>query len=101
MGGVSGCPIGSLSHEAAANDAVLREHLAAYLTDWQARLAAGVEALRARGEVGPEADPAALATSLLAAIQGGLILARAAGTLEPLETALDGALAQLHALRIR
>jgi AcrR family transcriptional regulator len=98
-GGVLGCPIGSLASEAAADDPRLREQLAAYLDDWQERLADGVRALRDGGELRPEADPAALATSLLAAIQGGLVLARTAGTLAPLEIALDGALDQLRALR--
>jgi AcrR family transcriptional regulator len=97
--GVSGCPIGSLASAAAAEDPQLREHLAAYLAAWRDRLAAGIEALRDRGEIDPRADPRALATSLLAAIQGGLVLAQASGELAPLELALDAALDHLRALR--
>ena len=95
--GVRGCPIGSLTAEAANVDADLREQLADYWERWTALLAAGVERLRSGGLVGEEVDPEAVATELLAAIQGGLLLARAAGTLRPLEVALDGALDHLRA----
>lgn len=51
--------------------------------------------MQERGLVAPDADADALGTALLAAIQGGLLLSQTAGSLAPLETALDGALSQL------
>jgi AcrR family transcriptional regulator len=99
--GVLGCPIGSLAAEAAATDPELRDDLAAYMERWRGLLADGVRRLRERGLVDRRADPDALATGLLAAIQGGLLLSRTTGTLQPLETALDGALGQLRAHAVR
>lgn len=95
--GVLGCPIGSLASELAAVDPDLREQLAAYFGAWSDLLAAGVTRMRERGLLDDDADPEAFATELLAAIQGGLLLAQTAGTLRPLEVALDGALGHLRA----
>ncbi|MDO8187372.1 TetR/AcrR family transcriptional regulator [Conexibacter sp. JD483] len=95
--GVRGCPIGSLTAEAAAFDPLLRDQLAAYWERWAELLADGVRRLRSAGLVDGAADPDAHATELLAAVQGGLLLAQVRGTLEPLETALDGALDHLRA----
>jgi len=96
-GGVQGCPVGSLASEVAAVDPALREQLQSYVAQWHGLLRAGVEALRDGGLVRADADADALAVSLLAAIQGGLLLSQLAGTLTPLEQALDGALGQLRA----
>lgn len=94
--GVRGCPVGSLTAEAAVDDPQLRDQLAAYMAGWTARLADGVRRLHAAGRIDDAADPEALATELLAAIQGGLLLSQAQGTLRPLELALDSALAHLR-----
>ena len=45
----------------------------------------------------PTADPRALALSTFAALQGGLLLTQTMESSEPLEAALDGALAALRA----
>jgi AcrR family transcriptional regulator len=95
--GVTGCPIGALTNEAAPLDPVLAAALSAYFQRWAGLLAEGVRRLRARGLVDDRADPEQLATELLAAVQGGLLLSRAEGTLRPLEQALDGVLAHLRA----
>jgi AcrR family transcriptional regulator len=95
-GGITGCPIGALTNEAAPGDPVLAAELTAYFRRWAGLLAAGVRRLRASGLVDDGADPDQLATELLAAVQGGLLLSRAEGTPRPLERALDGALAHLR-----
>jgi AcrR family transcriptional regulator len=95
--GVTGCPIGALTNEAAPLDPVLAAQLAAYFRRWAGLLADGVRRMRARGLVDDRADPEQLAVELLAAAQGGLLLSRAEGNLRPLEQALDGALAHLRA----
>lgn len=94
--GVLGCPIGSLASELAAVDPVLRDDVAAYFRRWSELLAAGVARMRERGLLDDGADPEAFATALLAAIEGGLLLSQTVGTLQPLEVALDGALAHLR-----
>lgn len=64
---------------------------------WQGRLAAGLQAMRERGTLHPDADPQALALGLLAAVQGGLLLAQASGSVAPLRMALDLALDSVQA----
>jgi AcrR family transcriptional regulator len=95
--GVTGCPIGALTNEAAALDPVLAGQISEYFQRWARLLADGVRRMLARGLVDGRADPEQLAVELLAAVQGGLLLSRAEGNPRPLEQALDGALAHLRA----
>jgi AcrR family transcriptional regulator len=99
--GQHGCPIGSMAGQAAASDPQLGADIAAYFEIWRAQLRAGVERMRAAGLLRRGADPDALATSLLAAIQGGLVLAQARGDLTPLSEALDAALVGLRSYAVR
>jgi AcrR family transcriptional regulator len=94
--GVMGCPIGSLTSEVAPLDPTLRNDLAAYFRRWAGLLADGVRRLHDHGLVNDGVDADAMATELLAAVQGGLLLSQVAGTLRPLEQALDAALAHLR-----
>jgi TetR/AcrR family transcriptional regulator, transcriptional repressor for nem operon len=71
---VGGCPIGSLAGQLADQDEAARLILADGFDRWEGGLRRGLEAMRARGELRPEADPALLATQTLAALQGGLLL---------------------------
>ena len=94
--GVMGCPIGSLTSEVTPLDPILRNDLAAYFRRWADLLADGVRRLRDHELVDDDVDPDAIATELLAAVQGGLLLSQVAGSLRPLEQALDQALAHLR-----
>jgi AcrR family transcriptional regulator len=85
-----GCPIGSLASEAAGTDPELAEQITNYMLDWRARLQDGLTRMGV-------ADPDRLAASILAAVQGGLMLTQFEQALWPLEAALDGALGQLRA----
>jgi AcrR family transcriptional regulator len=91
-----GCPIGSLAGELAARDPERGAVLAAYLDRWCAYLERGLAAMRERGDLRADADPAALALATLAALQGGLLLTQTRRSIAPLEAALDGALAALR-----
>lgn len=95
--GQHGCPVGSLAGQAAAGDPALRADIAAYFEAWRGYLRAGVERMRKAGLLKRSADPDALATAVLAAIQGGLVLAQARGDISPLGDSLDVALAGLRA----
>jgi TetR/AcrR family transcriptional repressor of nem operon len=53
--------------------------------------------MRARGELGPHARPSDLATAVLTALQGGLLLAQTMRLTRPLELALDMALEHVAA----
>lgn len=89
---VGGCPLGRLAAELAESDPLARAALAAGFGQWQDRLARGLRAMQERGELAEDAEPGALALGLLAAAQGGLLLAQTARSVAPLEAALDLAL---------
>jgi uncharacterized Ntn-hydrolase superfamily protein len=60
------------------------------------RLAEVVAEGVAAGEFAPGLDPAATAAALLAVLQGGYVLARAAAAPEPFDAAVEGALGLLR-----
>ncbi|MEV6976088.1 TetR/AcrR family transcriptional regulator [Kitasatospora sp. NPDC093806] len=68
--------------------------------DWlRGRLAELLAEGRAAGELRPIGDPADLAAAVVAVVQGGYVLARAADSTEPFDQAVRGALALLAAHR--
>ncbi len=91
-GGVGGCPVGSLASELADRSESARELLTHSFQSWESYLIDGLQAMRDRGDLTAEADPAELAGALMAALQGGLLLAQTTRTTRPLELALDMAL---------
>lgn len=92
-GGGSGCPIAGLMAQLGAHDEAAREILAGGLSTWRQALRSGLEAQQAAGELEASADPGALATTVLAAFQGGAVLASADRDAAALRIALDAALA--------
>jgi AcrR family transcriptional regulator len=89
-----GCPIGRLT---ADPEVVADPQLGAPVRrslEWlQRRVAEVLTEGRAAGEPLPDADPAELAAMLVAVLQGGYVLARAANSAEPFHQAVRGALA--------
>jgi TetR/AcrR family transcriptional repressor of nem operon len=61
------------------------------------RLAGLLAEASANGELAAGLDPAATATALVAVLQGGYVLARAAGSAQVYARAVDGALGLLAA----
>jgi hypothetical protein len=59
-----------------------------------------LRAMHARGELRKGADPDQLATALLAAVQGGLLLTQIRRTTKPLESAVDAMLDHIESLRM-
>jgi TetR/AcrR family transcriptional repressor of nem operon len=91
-----GCPVGSLAAELADHNEPAREQLAASFARWEAAIGAILERLKANGRLRPRADTRALATSTLAAIQGGLLLSKTFRDPAPLRRALDAQYAYLR-----
>ena len=91
-GCIGGCPIGSLASELADHSERARRLLAGSFAKWEARLAASLTAMQDRGELDPNANPDDLATAVIGALQGGLLLAQTARSTRPLELSLDMAL---------
>lgn len=96
---IGGCPIGSMAAEMADADHELRQLLAERFDEWESFLERGLRAMRARGVLSAAADPGALAEATLAAIQGGILLAKTKKNLQPLRNALAGAMACLRSYR--
>ena len=91
-----GCSFGSLAGELAETDAETRADLAAGFTRWEALFRDGLQAMRDRGDLRPEADPAELAAGLLAALQGGMLLTQVTRDIRHVEAALKTALAHVR-----
>jgi TetR/AcrR family transcriptional repressor of nem operon len=87
-----GCPIGSLAGQLVEHNEDARRALADGFERWEEGLRIGLEAMAARGELRPDADPAALATKTLAALQGGLLLTQVRRDPAQLRVAADAAL---------
>jgi TetR/AcrR family transcriptional regulator, transcriptional repressor for nem operon len=71
-----GCPLVSLTGELAEARPDCRTDLADGFDQWEAPIRDGLRAMHLRGNLRRSADPDRLATSLLAALQGGLVLAQ-------------------------
>jgi AcrR family transcriptional regulator len=82
------CPIGSLVHELGEDDAAARTALADGFGRWRAALADALRRVREHGGLAAGVDPDTAATALLAAYQGGVLLAGATGDLGALRLAL-------------
>ena len=92
----SGCPLGSLANELAELDAGAREQLSLAFATWEQLLADGLAVMARAGALRADADPASLAVSTIASLQGGLLLAEVERDTRPLEVALDAAIAYMR-----
>lgn len=90
--GAYGCRLGSLASELADTDEAARALLQDSFVRWEGLLADGFERMRADGVLRPDADPDALATATMAALQGGYLLAQVARDGAPMDVALDMAI---------
>ncbi|MGH3248996.1 MAG: TetR/AcrR family transcriptional regulator [Trebonia sp.] len=90
--GAYGCALGSMASELADQDEQARASLAGLFRAWEELLAAGLRRMQAKGTLSPGADPDRLAVGLMAALQGGYLLASTAHDVRPMEIALDLAL---------
>jgi TetR/AcrR family transcriptional regulator, transcriptional repressor for nem operon len=93
-----GCQLGSLVGQLAETDPEARALIAAGFDQWSATIAEGLRSLHADGELQSDIDPDDLAITLLATLEGGLLLAQVLGNSRPFETAIDTFLAlAIHA----
>lgn len=93
--GSRGCPLGSLANQLAEQSGPMRTKFGDAFQTWQSYVAAGLRRMQDRGELNAEADVAELAIGVVAALQGGLILAQAARSDKPLRAALDLAIGRV------
>jgi hypothetical protein len=97
--GIGGCPIGSLANELSDQSNETRELLAHCFKEWESYFADGFRTMSNRGELDECSSPEELATTIMAAIQGGLLLAQTTRSTRPLELALDMAIGHVAAQR--
>ncbi len=74
----------------------MRDELVTGFSRLEGAVRDGLTAMRDRGELRPDADPARLGTATLAAPQGGLLLIQVRRDTAPLEAALDMAIAHVR-----
>ena len=87
--GGKGCPLGTLASELANDSEPARARLADSFALWRGRIEDGLITMRDRGVLAASADPHTLATAVLSAVEGGLLLAKTTRSIRPLEIALD------------
>ena len=87
-----GCTFGSLAGELAESGEDFRAALARGFDRWETLFRDGLSLMRDRGDLRPDADPERLTYALVAALQGGMLLAQTARDPAPLEVALSAVL---------
>jgi TetR/AcrR family transcriptional repressor of nem operon len=98
--GAYGCALGSMANELADQDEQARSALAETFAAWETLIADGLRRMQANGSLKPDAEANDLATGLMAALQGGYLLAETAHDVRPMEIALDMALDKVKTLLI-
>ena len=96
-----GCPVGSLVGQLAETCPDYRAELADGFVRWEDAIRAGLRAMQDRGGLRRTADPDKLAVALMAAVQGGSLLAQAQRDVAPLDTALELAIEHIASLAPR
>lgn len=95
---LKGCPIGRLTQDPdVMADPMLRAPVEETLAWLRERLAAVLAEGRECGELDVALDPGATATTVVAVLQGGYVLARAADSVGPFDQAIAGVLGMLNA----
>src|SRR5579862_127172 len=87
--GKGGCQLGSLVGQLAESDPEARALIAAGFDEWAAAIGEGLRSLQADGKLRSDIDPDDLATTLLATLQGGLLLSQVLRSSRPFETAVN------------
>jgi AcrR family transcriptional regulator len=88
-----GCQLGSLVGQLAESDPEARALIAAGFDQWAAAIGDALRSLHTEGKLPSGIDPDDLAVTLLATLQGGLLLAQVHGSSLPFETAINTLLA--------
>jgi len=93
-----GCQIGSLASELSDLDPAARSDLSAIFQRWISAIRDGLQAMQDRGDLRADADVPRLALALMAAAEGGLLLAKTLRDVAPLEAALDTVIDRIASL---
>jgi TetR/AcrR family transcriptional repressor of nem operon len=87
-----GCSFGSLAGQLVESEPDARDDLASGFTEWLELFRHGFTLMKQRGDLTAAADPTSLASALLAAMQGGMLLTQTLRDVAPLRASLDAVL---------
>jgi len=87
-----GCSLGSLASEIIKAELDIHKELSDAFDQWRDVFRDGLQRMQVLGRIGTAADPTQLANLLLAAFQGGMLLAQVARDITPLKDALQAAI---------
>jgi TetR/AcrR family transcriptional repressor of nem operon len=93
-----GCTLGSFANEVADQDAIARRQLRDLFAAWHELFEDLLRRFQQTGLIPQQADVPRLATALLAAVQGGYLLAQTARDVTPMASAIDMSIAHLQML---
>jgi len=96
-----GCSLGSLASEIIKTDLDVHSELATAFEQWRNIFRDGLHRMRKLGRLNADADPTQLADLLLAAHQGGMLLAQVARDITPLKHALHAAVDHVATFAVR
>jgi len=96
--GAYGCALGTLASEVSDQDDLARRALSHLFSEWQGLLANVLHRLQDDGVLSSDASVDQLATGLMAAVQGGYLLAQTERDVAPMAIAIDVALAHIESL---
>lgn len=99
-GCVGGCPLGSLAMELVDCDDLTRSVLVRSFQRWEAAFVSAIRQMKGLGLIRRDADDTVLASALLAAVQGGLLLSQTAKSVTPLQASLNGAIGSLRSFAV-
>ncbi|MFV0532931.1 MAG: TetR/AcrR family transcriptional regulator [Cumulibacter sp.] len=97
--GPLGCRLGKFAGEL-DNDEALRPVLVAAFEEWRSHMTAAFARIQSRGELRVDADPETMSKSLMAAIQGGLLLGRLRRDIDALTHSIEMAFGYLGGFRV-
>jgi AcrR family transcriptional regulator len=95
--GLRGCRLGRMTQEAVLSQEALRHPISTYFLSTEQEISAALEEAQRAGALSETIDPADLAATLVAVVQGGYVLARAVQDPQQMDKAIRGALALLDA----
>ncbi|GAA4491467.1 hypothetical protein GCM10023191_025510 [Actinoallomurus oryzae] len=98
--GKYGCALGAMTSEYASRDEKARVILSQAFKDWENLIADGFRRMQDSGMLSTEVDPETLATGLIATLQGGYLLAKAARDIGLMELALNMAIDHVESYRV-
>ncbi|MDX3235308.1 TetR family transcriptional regulator C-terminal domain-containing protein [Streptomyces sp. ME03-5709C] len=94
--GAHGCPQEPLASKLPDRNEEARKAITRHFSAWQRLLEGGLTRMKDTGVLRPEADVKTLATGIMAALQGGYLLAQTARDINPVKIALDMAFAHVR-----